>query len=100
MATRVSQAQVDRVRVLAPDLLINYHDVARIVTCSLLSAPTAGGRSDAICAATATPVATARQGLVVVVAAGTTDLPVAEEAAVTLGAFGARVDRVAFMTWG
>lgn len=73
LATRVGPDKADAVRVLAPEA--DYHPVARTLTI----APEA-------------PRAAA--GVVAVVCAGTSDLPVAEEAAVTAEFLGAHVRRV------
>ena len=72
MATKATAAHYDAVRERFPDA--KWHETARIITLH------AGNRPDAI-------------GRVAVVAAGTSDLPIAEEAAVTAEFFGARVER-------
>jgi NCAIR mutase (PurE)-related protein len=66
---------------------ISYHSEARIVTMSASSFVAQRPRPDTA----ATPTKPAR---VVVATAGTTDMPVAEEAAVTLEAAGLDVDRI------
>lgn len=72
MASRVDQVQAEAVMAELP--AARYHSQARILTvdCTPLPAP---------------------QGLVAVVSAGTTDIPVAEEAALTAERMGARVER-------
>lgn len=72
-ATRVSKEQVEAVTKAYPDAV--YHETARAITvdCTDLPEPT---------------------GLVAVVCAGTTDIPVAEEAALTASRIGAKVERV------
>ncbi len=72
MATKATAAHYDAVRAQFPDA--EWHETARIITLH------AGNRPKPI-------------GGVAVVAAGTSDLPIAEEAAVTAEFFGARVDR-------
>jgi pyridinium-3,5-biscarboxylic acid mononucleotide synthase len=72
LATRADETAFEAVRSVAPDAM--YHADARIVTV-LRTAPQHGA------------------GRVAVVSAGTADLPVAEEAAVTAEALGNRVDR-------
>ena len=72
LATRADAAAFEAVQSVAPDAV--YHADARVVT--VLRNPVPYGR-----------------GRVAVVSAGTADLPVAEEAAVTAEALGNRVDR-------
>jgi len=72
LCTRAGKATADAVRQRVPDAC--YHEICRIVEL----------RRD-----TQAPV-----GLVALAAAGTSDLPVAEEAAVALEVFGSRVERV------
>lgn len=72
-ATRVAPEQAVAVRVELPDA--QYHEVARILTCDI--APLAE-----------------KAGKVAVLCAGTSDLPVAEEAAETAARLGALVERV------
>jgi len=74
LATRASRALSARVRKAFPRDSVVYHEAARIL---------AIGRTPRI-----------RSGRVVVVTAGTSDIPVAEEAAITAGLFGARVARL------
>lgn len=88
MATRVSQELFEKVQELEPNLLMQYNDVARICTVNLEGEIAAGHKSSD------PSTRDQKKGFVVVVCAGTTDLPVAEEAAVTAAAFGAEVDRV------
>ncbi len=73
LATRASPDQVAAVRRAHPRAV--YHDLPRAVTLSAAEAP-------------------ARVGRVAVVCAGTADIPVGEEAALTADLMGARVDRV------
>ena len=72
LCTRASRAAAEAVRARVPEA--RYHEICRIVEVR---------RSQA------EPV-----GLVALAAAGTSDLPVAEEAAVALEVFGSRVERV------
>ena len=74
LATRASRAAADAVRAAVP--AAEFHETARIV-----------GLKGAL------PV-TGAAGVVAVLCAGTSDLPVAEEAAVTLEYFGVPVERV------
>lgn len=73
MATRADRAAFEAVEALVPEA--EYHEVARIVTLGQGAAQKIGGRIAVLCA-------------------GTSDLPVAEEAAVTAEAMGVTVDRV------
>jgi NCAIR mutase (PurE)-related protein len=73
LATRATKAQYDAVAAAHPDAV--YHELARAITVQV------SPRS--------TPV-----GLVAVLSAGTADLPVAEEAALTAEWMGAKVERV------
>jgi len=73
LATRASQAVFDRVRMLPLDL--EYHEMARIIVAN----PNRERK---------------RSGMIVVASAGTADMPVAEEAAVTADVLGNRVDRL------
>ena len=72
MASRASRSQYEAVRTAIPEAV--YHEVARIITVDVTSLPQPCG-------------------LVAVVCAGTSDLPVAEEAAVTAERLGARIER-------
>ncbi|RMG89616.1 MAG: nickel pincer cofactor biosynthesis protein LarB [Candidatus Dadabacteria bacterium] len=72
LCTRANPAAADAVRQRMPEA--RYHELCRVVE---------------VRRAEAEPV-----GLVALAAAGTSDLPVAEEAAVALEAFGSRVERV------
>jgi pyridinium-3,5-biscarboxylic acid mononucleotide synthase len=74
LATRASRAVYDAVSSAVPR--VEFHETARAIT--LTQAPTAAGK-----------------GTVGVVCAGTSDLPIAEEAAVTLRLMGNMVDLVA-----
>jgi NCAIR mutase (PurE)-related protein len=76
MATRVDRAAYDCIAEIMPDLY--YHPLARI--CSWQS-PEALRRQP-------------RPGTIALVSAGTADLPVAEEAAITAELMGCRVDRL------
>ena len=73
LATRASREQFDRVLEVAPDAV--YHELARAITITK--------RSDVL-----------PESYIAVVTAGTSDLPVAEEAAVTAEIFGNRVERI------
>lgn len=73
LATRASVEVFNAIAKRVPNAI--YHDLARIVVINRIEAP----RTD---------------GTILVVAAGTADLPVAEEAYVTAEAMGNRVDRV------
>ncbi len=73
LATRVTPEMADAVRARLPD--VQHHEAARMLT--------APGRQ---------PLQ--RLGHVTVVSAGTSDFPVAEEAAITADALGAHVERV------
>jgi pyridinium-3,5-biscarboxylic acid mononucleotide synthase len=73
LATRVSAEQVAALREAAPSAV--YHPTARALTVDVAPLPAPAGR-------------------VAVVCAGTSDLPVAEEAALTAERMGARVDRI------
>ncbi|MGQ9660974.1 MAG: nickel pincer cofactor biosynthesis protein LarB, partial [Kiritimatiellia bacterium] len=72
-ATRASLEQYEEIRETLPEAV--YHPVARAITIDVTPLPP--------------PV-----GLVVVVSAGTSDLPVAEEAALAAERMGARVERI------
>jgi NCAIR mutase (PurE)-related protein len=73
LATRASQEQADAVKADFPES--RYHEAARVITLETRTR--------------AKPV-----GCVVVLSAGTTDIPVAEESALVAEAMGARVERV------
>jgi NCAIR mutase (PurE)-related protein len=75
LATRADNEAFLATKQLLPEA--QYHGVARCITC------VASGQD-----------AMPTRGYVVVVSAGTSDLPVAEEAAVTAETFGARVTRI------
>lgn len=72
LASRADAAHFEAIRKRLPDAV--YHDTARIVTVERRPLP--------------------RSGRVAVCTAGTADIPVAEEAAVTAEMFGCRVDRI------
>ncbi len=74
LITRLDEATAAQVVADLPEL--EYHRIARIATLSVTPSPQTG------------------LGVVAVVAAGTSDLPVAEEAALTLEYMGNRVQRV------
>jgi len=76
MATRASQEQADAVRAVVPDCI--YHTLARLIIWH---------RHGQSCRRSNEP-------LIAVVAAGTADLPVAEEAAITTETIGWPVDRL------
>jgi len=71
LITRTSKAHFDRVKLIAPEA--EFHEGARAIT--ILKDPTIHGK-----------------GLVMVVSAGTSDMPVAEEALVTLRVMGNRAE--------
>jgi hypothetical protein len=73
LATRASREQFEAVRAEVPEAI--YHERARCVTAERQPMPKLPGRVAVLCA-------------------GTSDLPVAEEAAVTLEVFGATADRL------
>ena len=73
LVTRATREAFDAVRTIAPDS--EYHDQARIITLKQSAAP-------------------AGVGTVLVACAGTSDLPVAEEAAITADIMGNTVDRL------
>ena len=72
-ATRVTAEQAEAVRVALPEAV--YHETARILTCDITPLPEQKGKIAVLCA-------------------GTSDLPVAEEAAITAERMGANVERV------
>ena len=72
-ATRVTPEQAVAVRAELPGAV--YHDTSRILVCDVVPLPE-------------------RKGKVAVLCAGTSDLPVAEEAAITAERLGASVERV------
>lgn len=74
LATRADEALFAKVRDALPGKRVTYHAKARIIQVG--EAPKR------------------RRGLVLVVSAGTSDIPVAEEAAVTAEAMGSRVERL------
>jgi NCAIR mutase (PurE)-related protein len=74
LATRASAEHFAAVQAVAPEA--QYHGMARCITHARADRELSCG------------------GVVAVICAGTSDLPVAEEAAVTLETFGARVERV------
>jgi pyridinium-3,5-biscarboxylic acid mononucleotide synthase len=73
LVTRADRSAFDAVRAVVP--AAEYHEVARAITCRMHEI--APGR-----------------GVIVIAAAGTSDLPVAEEAAVTAEVMGNTVDRL------
>ena len=73
LATRASRDVYEAVAKIHPDAV--YHDAARCITADVVPPPRP-------------------RGLVLVVTAGTSDVPVAEEAALTAGRMGARVERI------
>ena len=84
LVTRIDEKKAGGVRKAYPDLI--YHSQARI-----LSSPEPGTRKRAGKGKTA---ARAAGGFVLVICGGTTDIPVAEEAAVTVEVLGSRVERL------
>jgi len=89
LATRANTAVRNALATAFPDAEIN--ELGRIV---FLPRPADPARDDAAVAAGALPRASGGPGTVLVAAAGTADLPVAEEAAVTARAFGNPVERL------
>src|SRR5688572_17942021 len=79
LATRASTEHAAALRDAFPDIL--HHETARILELRRVDLPAA-------------PVASSTSPYVLVLAAGTSDLPVAEEAAVTAAALGSRVERL------
>ena len=73
MATRISPEQMEAVRAALPD--IEYHQAARMVTRGLPQKPPTGGT-------------------ILIVSAGTSDIPVAEEARVTAYCMGNKVEHI------
>lgn len=74
LATRAAPKTFERVRKALKESHVQYHESARLIVVGTLP--------------------TRRKGLVAVVTAGTSDAPVAEEAALTAEAMGTRVDRI------
>ena len=77
-----------------PRAAMEYHEAARIVSVRLLGDDDGDDEDDPFDSSPPTSPASPYGQSVVVACAGTTDLPVAEEAAVTLELSGVRVDRV------
>lgn len=75
LVTRATPEHAEALRTLYPNEPIEYHSAARLILWRRA------------------PVA-AKSGIVAVVCAGTTDMPVAEEAALTAQAFGNHVERI------
>jgi len=75
LATRADAAAFAATQILIPSA--QYHPIPRCITCT--PAPTAEGPT---------------RGHIAVLCAGTSDLPIAEEAALTAEVFGARVSRI------
>lgn len=88
LATRVDKDLYDEISSISlKHGTISYHDTANLVSMKASSLDDASGsRDDAS--------GEARRNTVVVACAGTTDLPVAEEAAITLEAAGCTVERI------
>jgi NCAIR mutase (PurE)-related protein len=74
MATRVDAEKAASIKQLMPD--VTYHELARTLTWFRR------------------PILRVREGYVAVVCAGTSDLPVAEEAAITLECMGSHTERI------
>ena len=74
LATRAAPKTFERVRKALKESHVQYHESARLIVVGALPKK--------------------RKGLIAVVTAGTSDVPVAEEAALTAEAMGTRVDRV------
>jgi len=102
IATRVDRGAYDALAGIgplsAPGATMEYHEAARIVSVRLLDDDDDGDGEDDDDPFDSSPPPTPPPSpygqSVVVACAGTTDLPVAEEAAVTLELSGVRVDRV------
>ena len=73
LASRASREQFDSVHKLHPDAV--YHEAARMITIDVVQRREPAGRIGVVCA-------------------GTSDIPVAEEAALTAERMGARVERI------
>ena len=74
MATRVDQGKADEIMGRVPGL--TYHQSARMLTGSIKKIPVSG------------------RGLVTVLTAGTSDIPIAEEAAITCRCLGNKVEKI------
>lgn len=72
-ATRATQEQYEYVKRIIPEVV--YHPVPRVITADFKARPSG-------------------KGLVVVVSAGTSDIPIAEESALSAERMGAKVERV------
>ena len=79
LSTRADAAHVDAVREACSEHTVTYHEAARIIE---------------VASSVVTKPAVEPAGLIIVASGGTADLPVAEEAAVTAEAMGARVTRL------
>lgn len=76
LITRLSEDKIDAIREqLAPDVVLEYHSICQVAHIGNLPEPTG-------------------KGSIVIAAAGTSDLPVAEEAAVVAEVLGNRVHRL------
>jgi len=84
LATRASRGMFEAVQSALPDT--QYHETARIIVVP--------GRRPAGAGEDGSNGGGGVEGLVLIVAAGTSDIPVAEEAAVTAEALGARTERL------
>jgi len=83
LVTRISDEAVAAARAAVAErqLSVTHHEIARVLELERVLADTGTPRNEPV-------------GLVVVATGGTSDIPVAEEAAVTLIAMGARVERL------
>lgn len=93
LATRSTPEHVAAVRtalaVGGEQVAIDYHELSGVLLVQRGDGPTTPPLGSELPAATS-----AREGLIVVASAGTSDMPIAEEAALCAEAFGARVERL------
>eukprot|EP00750_Incisomonas_marina_P002481 INCI12360.1.p1 GENE.INCI12360.1~~INCI12360.1.p1 ORF type:complete len:364 (-),score=57.60 INCI12360.1:85-1176(-) len=102
LATRVSAEQYAEMQTISPDLPVDYFPMARMCISRCWRAETTHCADVEGCFSSdenreegcVAELSSETRGHVVVVCAGTADLPVAEEAVLTAAAFGAHVDRV------
>ena len=99
LVTRVTDEMVTAVGTavageqLGRDLVLTHHEIARVIELQRNSV-TSARCANASAGAPADGVSPAPVGLIVVATGGTSDIPVAEEAAVVATAMGARVERL------
>jgi NCAIR mutase (PurE)-related protein len=96
LATRATADHFTAVHTLTPQA--TWHELARCITLrqpTASPAPTAGWPVHALRSALERGTSEARTGNVTVICAGTSDLPIAEEAALTAELFGCHVTRIA-----